>query len=199
MAITQAFNTDSDTTLSLLAGQITTLTSVDATYDNITKKISMGAKVAGTAFSLSNFVTTSGGISVAVTTPNVIPVAKVNTIDIPRTIYPDETLHITIDGTTINQAFDTDYTTTLAGLTAQIDALVTVNAGVVGSQITVTAAAPGIPFIIGNLTITGGIISSIHVTANRVAVAQVNAIVFPRGFVPGDTIDMTVNGNTIHQ
>lgn len=199
VAITQAFNTDTDTTLSLLAGQITTLTSASGAYDNITKKISMDAKVAGTAFSLSNFVTTSGGISVAVITPNTVPVAKVNTIDIPRTIYSDETLHITIDGTTINQAFDTDYTTTLAGLTAQIDALATVNAGVVGSQITITAATPGTPFVIGNLTITGGTIASAHVVANRVAVAQVDSITFPRSFVPGDSISVVINGSTITQ
>lgn len=159
----------------------------------------MSAKIAGTAFSLSNFVTTSGGISVAVITPNVVPVAQVNTIDIPRAIYTDETLHITIDGTTINQAFNTDYTTTLVGLTAQIDTLATVDAGVVGSQITITAATPGTPFVIGNLTITGGTINSAHVVANREAVAQIDAIVFPRDLVPGDTIDTMINGTPIQQ
>ena len=59
VALTQAFNTDTDTTLTLLAAQITASTSADASYDTITKKISLIAKVAGTAFSLSNVVTTS--------------------------------------------------------------------------------------------------------------------------------------------
>lgn len=197
--LTQAFTGDTDTTLILLADQITTLTSVSGSYNSVNHTIDMIAKVAGNAFSMSNFVVTSSGIPTATITPNIAPVAQVNTIDIPRTLYSDESLAVTVSGSTVVQSYDTSYVQTLTELTAQLDALSDVDVTLSGSQIAVTSATPGVPYAIGNLTISGGTIQGVNLVPNRMAVAQKDAITIPRDLVPGDTIHFAVNGTPITQ
>lgn len=140
--VTQTFDTNKNVTLANLASQITSSTDVNASFSGATGKIHLIAKVPGNAFSLSNIVTQSNGVSSVVVQPNVVPVAQVNSISLPRTIDAGETLTLNVAGSTIVQSYTGSSTNTVDEFVAQIDALPTVNASVTGNVVTVMAATP---------------------------------------------------------
>jgi hypothetical protein len=94
--INQVFTGSADTTLAHLAEQITTATNASGSYDSVSRKIHMIAKVAGEAFSLSNLIITSSGMLPHNEVANVVPVAQVQRFAPPRTISSDETLSLTV-------------------------------------------------------------------------------------------------------
>lgn len=111
--LTQVFTGSTDTTLAALADQITASTSASGSYDSVTRKINMIAKIAGNAFSMSNLVITSSGMIPQNIVANVVPVAQVERVTIPRILYSDETLSLTVAGSGLTQGFVTDTQTTL--------------------------------------------------------------------------------------
>lgn len=199
VGVTTNFAIDKNTTLTNFANQITALTSANGVYDNVNNKVVMTAKVAGQAFTMSNFVITSNGIVPANIQPNIVPVAQVDTINFPRPIYSDETIHLTISGTTINQPFNTDFNTTLNSLSLQADALNNVNSNYTGGIITVTSSTPGIAFGTGNVTINGWTVNAVNIIPNVIAVAQQDVIAVPRDLVMWDSVKFTLGGTTLTQ
>lgn len=181
--IIQNFSGNTAATLTSLASQITSDTSVTATYSGATGKVHLKAKVAGNAFSLSNIVTGSSDVASHVVQPNVVPVAQVNTLTLPRTIDSGETISLSISGSGVTQSYTGSSTHTIDELVNQIDALDLVNATVTGNVITITAATPGIPFSLSPLSVTGGTGTLVPVQPNVIAVAQVDVISFSRNFV----------------
>lgn len=195
--IVQNFATDKITTLNSLAAQITGTTTVNASYSGSTGKIHLIAKVAGNAFSISNIVTQSSNVVSSVVQPNVVPVAQVNTITLPRSIDAGETLNLNVSGSGIAQSYTGSSAATLAAFVQQIDALALVNASVTGNIITVTAATPGTPFTLGTLSVTGGSAVLVPVQPNIVAVAQIDVLSFSRAFVVGDSLSGSIGSTSI--
>jgi hypothetical protein len=146
--ITQAFGTSKNSTLTNLAAQITSGTPVNASFSGTTGKIHLIAKAAGTPFSLSNIVTESSGVASIAAQPNIVPVAQISSIALPRTIDSGETLTLTIGNNTIIQSYTGSSTATLNSFVAQIEALPTIGAVRSGNTVTITATTPGIPFSI---------------------------------------------------
>lgn len=62
-----------------------------------------------------------------------------------------------------------------------------------------TSSVPGQAFSISNLTVSGSTAASITVQANNVAVAQRDAVVFPRQTVEGDSVLFSVNSTTVSE
>ena len=195
--VVQNFTTNKSTTLTNLAAQITANTGVQASYSGATGKVRMIAKVPGTAFSLSNVVVGSSNVAPIQVQPNIVPVAQVNSIAIPRNIDAGETLSLTISGATIQQTYTGSSNTTIAALVNQIDALPNVQASLSGSAVVVTSAIPGTPFSISNLQVTGGHATLVNVHPNIVAVAQEDVLSFGRDFFAGDTLSGSINGTNI--
>ncbi len=196
--VTQNFNTDKTTTLTALASQITSGTIVNASYSGATNKISFIAKTAGVPFSLSNLVIQSSGVNPSVVQPNVVPVAQVNTITLPRTIDAGEQMALTVAGTPIVQSYTGSSNATLDAFVNQIDSLAAVDASRSGGAITITSAIPGTPFAIGTLAVTGNSVAVVHVAPNVIAVAQQDVMSFARDFVAGDTLSGSVNGTPVN-
>lgn len=195
--MTENFATSKTATLTSLATRISSGTTVNASYSGATNKLSFIAKTPGVAFSLSNLVIQSSGVAPVTVQPNVVPVAQVNTIALPRTIDVGEQLAVTVAGTPILQSYTGSSNNTLNALTTQIDSLAEVNSTRSGSVITITASVPGTPFALGNLTVTGNSVAVVHIAPNIVAVAQVDTLSFGRDFVQGDTLSGSVNGSPI--
>lgn len=195
--VTQAFDTNKSVTLTALAARITNGTDVNASFSGATGKIHLVAKVPGNAFSISNIVTQSSGVASVVVQPNVVPVAQVNSIALPRTIDAGEILTLNVAGSTIVQSYTGSSTNTVGEFVAQIDALPTVDASLGGNVVTVTSSIPGTPFPIGTLSVTGGTATLVPVQPNVPAVAQVDTLVFPRDFTAGDTLSGSVDGTNV--
>lgn len=197
--LTQAFTTDVTTTLSLLNTQIDALAQVSSSVDIGTSTFTITAAVTGVPFTAS-LSATAATINSVNTTPNTTALAQVDTITVDRIITSSDTLTLDIDGTTLTQTWNTDTTTTLTDLNAQIDALASVSSSfdVGTSTFTITAATPGTPFVSGILTINNTT-SSINTIANVVAVAQIDQISLLRAPLAGDTISVVIDGTTIDQ
>jgi len=195
--ITQNFSGSTTSTLVSLASQITSTTPVNASYSGTTGKVYLKAKVPGNAFSLSHIVTGSSGVASAVVQPNVVPVAQVNTLTLPRSIDPGETLSLTVSGSGITQSYTGSSAVTLEALVAQIDALDIVNATIIGNVVTITAATPGVPFTLSTLEVTGGTGTLVPVQPNVIAVAQVSVLSFNRDFVAGDSFSGSIGASQV--
>lgn len=89
--------------------------------------------------------------------PLVTGTAQVQTVEFSSAILSGQTAHITVNGTVINQAFDTDNATTLAALAVLIDAVSGVASAVSDGTdtITVTGAVTGVPVVLTAATVTG--------------------------------------------
>ncbi len=195
--VIQNYTTNKATTLTTLASQITNNTSVNASYSGSTGKIHLIAKVPGSPFSLSNVSIQSTGVASIILQPNVVPVAQVSSISLPRTIDSGEILTLNVAGSPVTQSFTGSSLNTLNLFTNQIDALSAVNASILGNTLTITAAIPGTPFTLGNLNVTGGRGVLIQTHPNIIAVAQQDVLSFGRDFFAGDTLTGSINGSPI--
>lgn len=198
-SIVENFSWDKDTTLTNFANQITNSTSASWSYDSINGKVILTAKVAWTAFSMSNLIISSNWINVNNITPNVVPVAQVEELNIPRVIYSDETISLTIDWSWITQSYNTSSAQTLSDLNDKINDLASVNSSIIWWVITITAANPWTAFVISNLTISNGTINWINIVPNQVAVAQEDIINIPRDLYLWDTINFDVWWSSLAQ
>lgn len=194
-----AFSGTKDDSLTSLAQDITANTQVSAVYSGATSKIVMTAKIPWIDFSMSNLIITSNWTAPVNIVANVVPVAQVEKISFPRSIYADETISLTLSWTLINQAFDTDYTTTINSLSTQINNLWFVNSSFSGSDLIVSSSVPGQAFSISNASLSGAIVNGINIVPNVVAQAQRNDISIARDLFDWDTIHFTLWTDTLTQ
>lgn len=198
-SVTQAFATDSDTTLSLLNTAIEGLGTVASSLDPATRTFTLESKTAGTPFSasLSASGATLSSSGVIANEPNVM---QIDSLAISRTFGPGDSLIVTVDGSGTTVPFATDTATTVANLAAWIDSLPTVSASVAGTPgnfiVTIAAEVPGVPFVGASLTVDSTI-ASVNVQPNVVAVAQVDSVTVPRDLVAGDVLSISLSGSTI--
>lgn len=151
----QSFSIDKATTLTQLAASITSNTAVAASYSGSTGKVHLIAKTPGNAFSISNIMTVSNGVSPHLDQANVVPVAQVSSITLPRTIEVGETLSVNVAGSLVSQSYSGSTFATMTELMNQIDALPSVHASLSGSDtLVVTSAIPGTPFILSSMNVT---------------------------------------------
>ena len=189
------YSTSSTATLDALALSISGSTAVNAEYVSASGTLHLTAKTPGVDFSTSNLRIISAGVNPAHIQENVIPVAQVDTANLPRPLYAGETVSVTLSGTTVSTLFAGNSSDTLTAFASQISALPFVGATSSGNLITLTAKTPGTPFTSGNLFISGGTLPSFSITA----VKQKEMIVIPRDFVVGDTVNGTINGHVVSQ
>ena len=198
VGIITAFSWSTDTTLTDFADQITQLTVASGSYNSGTKKITLTAKNAWTAFSMSELVITSNWISVTNAQPNIVPIAQVEKITFPRSLYSDETVTVNIDWQTITQPFSVNTSTTLDNLSSQINGA-NLSSIVSGGDITITANNPGVAFATGAITVEWGTVNSTTIVPNIEAVAQVDFIALPRALVNWDTLNLNYSGTDFAQ
>lgn len=147
--MTQAFATDKANTLDSLAAAITANTSVAASYSGATGKVHLIAKTPGNAFSVSNIMTQSSGVVPHLDQANIVPVAQVSSITLPRSIDAGETVSVSVAGTPVNQSYSGSSFATMTELANQIDNLPAVHATLSGADmLVVTSAIPGTPFVL---------------------------------------------------
>lgn len=194
-----AFSGTKDDSLTSLAQDITANTQVSAVYSGATSKIVMTAKIPWIDFSMSNLIITSNGIAPVNTQANVVPVTQVEKISFPRNLYSDETISLTLSWNNLNQAFDTDYTTTINSLSTQINNLWFVNSSLSGSDLIISSAIPGQAFAIWLVNLVWATNSWVNIVPNVVAQAQRNDINVPRNLVEWDIIHFTLWTDTLIQ
>ncbi|MDD2565242.1 MAG: hypothetical protein PHZ26_01225 [Candidatus Gracilibacteria bacterium] len=161
ISVSQAFTGSRDSTLQAFADQITSLTNASGSYDNISSKVQMIAKNAGTSFSMSNLVITSFGINPINIQPNIVPVAQIDTPNFTRPIYNDEIITFTLSGNIISQAFDTDYSTTLTSLSSQISTISNIDSTYTGGVLSINSLVPGLSFPSASVTISGATMNGV--------------------------------------
>lgn|GEM_PF-1212608 len=191
--LTQAWNTDATTTLTDLNTQIDALANVSSSFDAGTSTFTITAATPGTPF-VSGVLTINNITPSINTVANVVAVAQVDQVTLLRAPLAGDTITITIDGTPITQAFDTDANTTLNALKVQVDATA-VTMTYVGNVITLTADIAGVPFAVGGCTVSNSLSPSTTV-ANVAPVKQETEYTFPT-LVAGDSIAFSINGTPL--
>lgn len=157
--------------MALLANQIQNVAPVNASYSGATKALSLVARNAGTPYTASLQIVGETVTPTSVT-PNTASGVQITSYTFSRSLVAGETLHATIDGSGVTQAFTTNTATTLTNLAASIDALAGVSAAVVGSDIVVTADVAGVGFTASPLTIDMSVANSL-ITPNVPAQMQI--------------------------
>jgi len=140
---------------------------VSAVADTVNKKITITSSTAGIAFNISDTMIINN-LAPTVLVASVTPVSQSDVFTLPQTIIAGDTITLTVDGSPLTQAFDTDEGTTLTALNTQIDGLAGVNSVLDGGTktYTVTAATAGTPFAISSITTTGTPFAATPVTPN---------------------------------
>jgi len=199
ISIVENFAIDKDTTLVAFADKITNLTSASGSYDSANNKVVMTAKIAWSSFSMSNLIISSNWININNIIPNIVPIAQVEQITIPRILYSDETISVTIDWTWVSQPYNISSTQTLTDFNDKINNLDSVNSSIVGWIITITAANAWIPFTISDINISNWTINWINIVPNQIAIAQEDMINIPRDLYIWDTVNLNVWWASISQ
>lgn len=193
--LNQSFVTNATTTLSLLNTQIDNLASVNSSFDgNSTFTITAAtAWIPFTAWLSSLWATiTSSWIQT-----NINSWAQVDTLTVNRNLATWDNLVLNIDWATLNQAFNTDKTTTLGALNTQINTLTWVSSVFDGNEtFTLTATNSWIAFTGWVLSIYSTI-PSVNTVANVPAVTQIDTITLARALIAWDALSLTISGNTI--
>lgn len=129
-------------------------------------------------------------------TANVVPVAQVDSLTLPRTLLSGDVLQVTIDTITVTQDFSWSSDETSSLFNEKLDNLVSVNSSFDTNtqKFTIISAVPGTAFDIGNLTITRAPTTPDNTVLNVVAVAQVSEISIPQELFSWDSIDFWING-----
>lgn len=159
--------------------------------------LALTAAVPGVSFATGNLNITGGAAAVVPLIPNRVAVAQVDQVILPRSTVAGDTIYATIASSGGTYVFSS---TTLAGLSANISSHGTVglyvSGAVSGNTMTLTSRIPGIAFTTSAAYINS-LISSANVQVNVPAVAKVENITFPRSLVAGDSVSLTINGNTL--
>jgi hypothetical protein len=184
-------------TLTALNAALEALPQVSAVLSLTGRHVTLTAATPGVAFGISNLTVDSSPVSVNAVHANVFPVAQVETLTLARPLYSGDVVALSLSGVNLSQSFTGDTATTMTALANQADQLASVNAGYSVGVLTVTAATPGVPFTISNLTVSGSALPAINVTPNNVAVAQRDAVILPRQTVAGDTVHLDMNGTNL--
>lgn len=157
------------------------------------------AAVPGTSFATGNLNITGGAAAVVPLVPNRVAVAQVDQLVLPRSLVAGDTVYATVSvpSVPLSRVFASS---TLAGLSANISSDpqvgLYVSGAVSGNTLTLTSRIPGTAFTTSAAHIDS-LVSSANVAPNVPAVARVDRITFPRSLVAGDTVSLTINGNTV--
>lgn len=193
--VSVSFSGSDSATLDALTAAIDALPEVTAVLSG--RSVTVTATVAGSAFGISNLTVVSSDVNAAPIVANVVPVAQVDKLSLNRPLYSGDVVSLSLSGVNFSQSFTGDTTTTMELLASQADALSFANASYVAGDLTVASSVPGVPFSVSDLTVSGSSVPSLTVQANNVAVAQRDAVVFPRQTVAGDTVLLSVNSNAL--
>lgn len=195
--VTVSFSGSDAATLASLTAAIDALPAVTASLSG--RSVTVTAAVAGSAFGISNLTVVSSDVAAAPVVANVVPVSQVERLTLTRPIFPGDVVALTLSGVNLSQSFTGDTTTTMGLFASAIDQLSFVDAQYAAGDLTVTSAVPGTPFSVSNLSISGSALPSLTVQSNNVAVAQRDAVIFPRQTVAGDTVFLDVNASHLVQ
>lgn len=193
--VTQNFSGSTTGTLDAFAVLVSSIANVEVTNINyITRTITITSEVPGTPFATQGLYLTSVADNINVS-PNVTPVAQVNSLTFDRAFLPGDIASFVVDGNTLIQTYSGTSNATYTALTDQIDAMASVNAmvDVLANKITVTASNPGIGFSISDATVTNAI-SPVVLVANVVPVKQKNTFQLPQILLSGEVVAMTISG-----
>lgn len=161
--------------------------------------LALTAIVPGVSFATGNLNITGGAAAVVPLVPNRLAVAQVDQVVLPRSLVTGDTVYATVASSGGTYTFSS---ATLTGLSANISSHGTVglfvSGSVSGNTLTLTSRTPGIAFTTSAAHIDSQI-SSANVQANVPAVAKIENITFPRSLVAGDSVSLTINGNTVTQ
>ena len=187
--------------LSNLSSNINTdLAGIVTTTLSGANSLAVTALVPGIPFAIGNLNITGGTALVVPLIPNRVAVAQMDQVILPRALVTGDTAYTTvaIPSVGLSRVF---MSTTLAGLSADVssDAQMGlyVSGAVSGNTMTLTSRIPGTAFTTSVAHIDS-IISSVNASSNVSAVARVDGITFPRPLVAGDSVSLTINGNTVN-
>lgn len=188
---------DQDWNLTQLANQITSQTSVNATYDWVLWTIVLESKVPWTDFFVSEFITNSNVIYSTPITQNVEAVAQKEEITL-RPISSDETIWINFSWLNytwpITQSFSWTSFDTIEWFISKLNSLTDISASLTGgTSIEITSKNPWVPFSISNIKITWWAINTYNSTPNQEAIAQIDYIKLPREMYLWDTIAYSIS------
>lgn len=166
ITVTQNFTSDNNTSLTALNTQLEALPNI--TSGLVGNVITLTAETAGTAFITGNaqFINIQ---TPSVTVSNTAAVAEKKSINFPVALVGGDTVHITIDGTSVSEAFNTDSDTTLTSLLATINAAVPAVTATLPTplNLVIEANVPGVTFSIDHMDVTNTT-APVNVTPNVV-------------------------------
>lgn len=195
--VSVGFSGSDSGTLDALTAAIDALPEVTASLSG--RSVTVTAAVAGNAFGISDLTVVSSDVAASPVVANVVPVAQVERVSLGRPLYQGDVVALSLSGASLSQSFTGDTTTTMGLLASQADQLSFVDASYAAGDLTVTSSVAGEPFSISSLSVSGSAAASITVQANNVAVAQRDAVVYPRHAVAGDTVRLNVNSTDVSQ
>lgn len=154
--------------------------------------IEIESAVAGQSFTIDNLELV-GKYTPTLEQANISGEAQIDTLTLPVLPVADDVIVVSVNGTTLTQAFSTDAASTLALLNTQIDNLATVNSSVdtTTGVFTITSATAGVPFTASFVT-TGATIDGTTLVENTGAQAQVDVLSVNRQIVNSDTLTLTL-------
>lgn len=166
ITVTQNFTSDNDTSLAALDAQLEALPNIASSLAG--NVITLTAETAGTAFVTGNaqFINIQ---TPSVTVSNTVGVAEKKSITFPVALVAGDVVNITIDGTPVSEAFNTDSPTTLAALVAAINAAVPAVTATLPTplNLVIEANVPGVTFSIDHMDVTNTT-AAVNVTPNVV-------------------------------
>ncbi|EKE28433.1 MAG: hypothetical protein ACD_3C00059G0001 [uncultured bacterium (gcode 4)] len=131
-------------------------------------------------------------ISLSSLTNPSIPQAKVETLNLPRSFAPGDSMQIVVDGITVTQNFLSSAWVSFNNLVTQLNALPNTSATWSNSTITITAKTPWLLFDLSSAQFVNSQVSQTTVS-NVLAVAQSENINFPAPFAIGDLVTVTID------
>ncbi|MDQ1344085.1 MAG: SH3b protein, partial [Patescibacteria group bacterium] len=196
--LSQSFSGDTTTTMDLLASQADQLSFVNAAYS--AGDLTVTSATPGTPFALSNLTISGSSVPSITVQNNNVAVAQRDVAVFPRQTVAGDTVHFSVNASSLTQTFSGSHVQTMSGLVAQISALPNLSASFdsVLNVVTVDSTVPGTAFTLNSAQITSSL-SSVSSQVNVAAVAQVESLTFGRDFVAGDQVSVVMNGNTVSQ
>jgi len=159
-------NIEGDASLNLTNAGNTAVTLIDASKMTGGLTVQAAGTVASTikGGSGADVLTASGGATGAT--------AQVSTLTFtdgaaPAAMAAGDSIAVTINGTTVTQAFTTDFATTLAALEVKTEAITGYTTAIAGNVLTITADVAGTPFTADATFTTGNAVSNVTASANN--------------------------------
>lgn len=186
--------------LSTLSSRINTdLAGIVTTTLSGANSLDITAVVPGTPFATGNLNIAGGTALVVPLIANRVAVAQVDQVILSRSLVAGDTVYTTVSvpSVSLSRVFAS---ATLTGLSANISSDpqvgLYVSGSVSGNTLTLTALHPGTAFSTATAHIDS-LIHSVNVNPNVPAVSKVDSLTFPRSLVAGDSVSLTINGNTV--